>query len=389
MEIIIVLVLYFLPMTVAALRKHHDGGAIAVLNLLLGWTVLGWIVSLVWALTAIRSPATAPTAQAVDYTTAEPAEPRATHETSIIQTLLARAYKNAYWLEPVAWLALIGIVLGSVFFIGRFADSGSARQFDPNDRAEYSACSEALTLGSREHDVTGGIALRVTQAREHSNRHVIACDVVDRGTEAPLEFILLAWRDRYGPPGNQTRYAGFEGLDGERLAEGPTYQFLEAQLAAWRVAEADATRGQQWRYSTERSAMTDFQNHFLTVSASGQYRNRFSRTINPTLTIRCMENATSMIVNADEFLGIRDMRLEYRIDSAAMQSRNWLISSDNNAVGLWRGNESIPVLRQIISSGAESLTIRYTPNASSPRTVTFDISGLDRRIMPLREACSW
>jgi|SRR5208282_1861885 len=42
---------YFLPCGVALLRRHHNAGAIVALNLFLGWTLVGWVVSLVWALT--------------------------------------------------------------------------------------------------------------------------------------------------------------------------------------------------------------------------------------------------------------------------------------------------------------------------------------------------
>jgi hypothetical protein len=41
--------LYFLPSIVAAWRLHRHKGAIFVLNLLLGLTVLGWVGALVWA----------------------------------------------------------------------------------------------------------------------------------------------------------------------------------------------------------------------------------------------------------------------------------------------------------------------------------------------------
>ena len=46
------LLLYFLPTIIAASRSKRNTLAICALNLLLGWTALGWIVSLVWALTA-------------------------------------------------------------------------------------------------------------------------------------------------------------------------------------------------------------------------------------------------------------------------------------------------------------------------------------------------
>lgn len=45
---------YFLPWIIAASRHHHQSAAIFMLTLLLGWTVLGWIVAMVWACTAVR-----------------------------------------------------------------------------------------------------------------------------------------------------------------------------------------------------------------------------------------------------------------------------------------------------------------------------------------------
>ena len=42
---------YFIPAFVASVRLHHNAMAISVLNLLLGWTVIGWSVALVWACT--------------------------------------------------------------------------------------------------------------------------------------------------------------------------------------------------------------------------------------------------------------------------------------------------------------------------------------------------
>ena len=47
--IVLIFALYFLPTLVAFLRQHKNKLAIFLLNLLLGWTVLGWVVSLVWS----------------------------------------------------------------------------------------------------------------------------------------------------------------------------------------------------------------------------------------------------------------------------------------------------------------------------------------------------
>jgi hypothetical protein len=41
--------LYFLPSIIALARSKRDTLAIFLLNLFLGWSVIGWIVALVWA----------------------------------------------------------------------------------------------------------------------------------------------------------------------------------------------------------------------------------------------------------------------------------------------------------------------------------------------------
>ena len=41
--------MYFLPSVVALARSKRDLLAIFLLNLFLGWTLIGWIVALVWA----------------------------------------------------------------------------------------------------------------------------------------------------------------------------------------------------------------------------------------------------------------------------------------------------------------------------------------------------
>jgi hypothetical protein len=42
-------VIYPLPIAVAAARKHNSVLDIIAFNLYLGWTIIGWIVALIWA----------------------------------------------------------------------------------------------------------------------------------------------------------------------------------------------------------------------------------------------------------------------------------------------------------------------------------------------------
>jgi hypothetical protein len=42
-------VMYFLPSIIALARGKRDIFAIFLLNLFLGWSVIGWVVALIWA----------------------------------------------------------------------------------------------------------------------------------------------------------------------------------------------------------------------------------------------------------------------------------------------------------------------------------------------------
>jgi len=41
---------YFLPSLIATGRRHRQSNAIFALNLLAGWTFIGWVAAIVWAL---------------------------------------------------------------------------------------------------------------------------------------------------------------------------------------------------------------------------------------------------------------------------------------------------------------------------------------------------
>ena len=46
---IFILFFYPLPSVIAAIRAVEHSGAILLINLLFGWTVLGWVGALIWA----------------------------------------------------------------------------------------------------------------------------------------------------------------------------------------------------------------------------------------------------------------------------------------------------------------------------------------------------
>ncbi len=53
------LLIYFAPAIVACKRGVSGSGIIFVLNVLIGWTVLGWMAMLIWAVAGDAHPAVA------------------------------------------------------------------------------------------------------------------------------------------------------------------------------------------------------------------------------------------------------------------------------------------------------------------------------------------
>jgi Superinfection immunity protein/Short C-terminal domain len=78
---------YFLPTIIAILRRKANTGGIFVLNLLLGWTLIGWIGALVWSLSADAQP----TIIVHNTTSSAPPPPPSSH-----------AYTNVTVRKPVA-----------------------------------------------------------------------------------------------------------------------------------------------------------------------------------------------------------------------------------------------------------------------------------------------
>lgn len=53
---IVIVALYLLPTVVAFQRQTPNRVAVLALNILLGWTLLGWVVAFVWSCTNVSKP---------------------------------------------------------------------------------------------------------------------------------------------------------------------------------------------------------------------------------------------------------------------------------------------------------------------------------------------
>lgn len=145
-----------------------------------------------------------------------------------------------------------------------------------------------------------------------------------------------------------------------------------------------------WSVRTDVSPLDDSKSVYLTVTSTSPIMGRYGRLETGTLFIRCFENTTSLFtVWGGHFMSDNrgGGRVDYRIDDNSAAHVSMQESSDNEALGLWNGGASIPFIKRLF--GGETIFMRASPFNESPVEMTFNISGLEEAIEPLREACGW
>lgn len=145
-----------------------------------------------------------------------------------------------------------------------------------------------------------------------------------------------------------------------------------------------------WNVRIDRSALDDSTSVYLSVTSDRPLRSRFGRSADASFHVRCLEGTTSAFVNfGGHFMSEIEGRgrVDYRVDDRQPSNAEMRVSSNNQALGLWRDDIAIPFIRRIIDGN--SLYVRAIPYGESALEMTFPIAGLDEAIAPLREACGW
>lgn len=145
-----------------------------------------------------------------------------------------------------------------------------------------------------------------------------------------------------------------------------------------------------WTVRQDVSPIDDSTAVFMTVLSSERIPTRLGREDYATLSLRCQENTTSLILGfAGNHMTSHQQygNVTLRLDGETAQTKRMNESTNRRSLGLWSGGSSIPYIRSMF--GHDTLTVRATPYSESPITVQFPITGLEDAIQPLREACNW
>ena len=146
-----------------------------------------------------------------------------------------------------------------------------------------------------------------------------------------------------------------------------------------------------WTIFKDKSPVDDSVSIYLNLDAN-DYINVKYKKVKPNLTIRCKESATSIFINYGIFLNDGSIKPVTRLDSEkAVSDVYWGTSTDHQAIFydslLGEGETSIKFIKQLLDKN--KFFIRVVPYNEKPVYATFDLSGLNEAIKPLRAVCGW
>lgn len=145
-----------------------------------------------------------------------------------------------------------------------------------------------------------------------------------------------------------------------------------------------------WSVTEETSKFDDSTNVIMQVDSLDTFQDRVGDTKSAKLIIACREKKTDVFFNfGGTFMadvgGYGD--LTYRIDKTAAHTIHFNESTDHSSLGLWDG-DGLWFIHSLLFGG-EKLLLKATPFDQNAITVSFNISGTENAIAPLRKACGW
>lgn len=152
------------------------------------------------------------------------------------------------------------------------------------------------------------------------------------------------------------------------------------------AGESDAASG-AWSVQRGRSEIDDTPSVVLTLEADDPTESTIGLDTRATLVVRCQENTTSAYVEWDNYLGMDETRVEYRLDGGEARTQPWILSNQGTGAGLWNGRTAIPFLNRI--ENGSRLVMRVTPYRAATQTAGFTLDGLAGLLPEVKQACGW
>jgi hypothetical protein len=211
---------------------------------------------------------------------------------------------------------------------------------------------------------------------------------------------LAYYRDRYGlhfEPTAQQPSSGGNGKQQEAIAGGEQggvatdiawadsrYPDIDYSKPAFQaLAQQDSIISGWWGIRKSKAEIDDSPTvHAFNVSATEGAR------FEPHLSVICQEGETKLLFQPGDLLVDEDGNLEaeIRIDADAAQTMSWNATTHNKSAGLF-GERAEAFLKDI--KGAKTLYVRLTERYGERHDAKFILSGFQKVIEGVAEACQW
>ncbi|MHA1190581.1 MAG: hypothetical protein ACTSSQ_09060 [Alphaproteobacteria bacterium] len=107
----------------------------------------------------------------------------------------------------------------------------------------------------------------------------------------------------------------------------------------------------------------------------------------PVLTVRCEQGETRAYFNFGRIVPGKTVQVHYRLGAGEIQPGELIPTPDGRRLGLWSSQLSVNFVRALYHS--ERLRIQVPVAGGEPLTAAFELAGISKIAVPLKEACGW
>lgn len=104
-----------------------------------------------------------------------------------------------------------------------------------------------------------------------------------------------------------------------------------------------------------------------------------------TLVLRCLDTETTVAIDWENYVGEETVPVTLRVDGAGGSRRLWRVSTHGSRTRY--PGDAVALLEGWTGKG--TLTARLDPYGGHTMEATFELSGLQTALVPLRETCRW
>lgn len=400
--------LYFLPSIVAKSRRHKDGSAIFMTNLLAGWTGLGWLIAFVWSFTGNVEAETTARNYFTDKKTMRP----------------EKKSENALFLKMVPLFEKLGLVLAGIcgliglalvfsgswgvsiaFFLAVAVLLPQLRRKIPVQMSWHNWASAIILVFivgsflSINHDLSASETARIENqkqaekmAAENRAREKAENETYFKGHQDEVLMKIKSLINEKQYQEAKKYAASYRHIDNQSLAE--SLREIDKKVAdsqaeqAKKEAQKAESKIDRWQVSYDVSKMDDSKTIIMAVNAENTIQAWLAEP-RPTLIIRCQEKKTDLFINVGaqinpEYGLSNEATVKLRLDDKKPFQQTWGLSTDGKALFA-----SFPIPMAIHLYSAKKLTVSFVPFNSSPAIAEFDVRGIDKHLPELAKTCGW